>query len=82
MDSAGEMVLRTALEAFDRLNEARAIVQREGMIVTTAKSGAKHQHPAMQIEREARTQLLAAWKQLGLDIEPPGPVGRPVGRRR
>ena len=80
IDPHGAVILRLALEAFDRVNEARGIIEEEGLVITTVGTGAKHQHPAVQIEREARAQMLQAWRQLGLDIEPPGPIGRPPGR--
>lgn len=78
IDEAGLLVLRQALEAFDRLNQARELIDREGIVVTDP-SGRKRAHPALAVEKEARLALLRAWRQLGLDVEPPGPVGRPAG---
>lgn len=79
-DAAGLMILGQALEAYDRLREAQELIRRDGLIIATPATGAKHLHPAARVEKEARTLLLTAWKQLGLDIEPPGPIGRPPGR--
>jgi P27 family predicted phage terminase small subunit len=72
-------VLRIALESFDRLQEARRVIDKEGMILVDGK-GKKYAHPALAVEKESRTGLLRAWRQLGLDLEPPQPVGRPPGR--
>jgi len=33
----------------------------------------------LRIEKEARSGFLQAWRMLNLDIEPPGPMGRPPG---
>lgn len=78
-DAAGRLILEQALESLDRLREAQALLQRDGLIITTPATGAKHLHPAARVEKEARAALLTAWKALNLDIEPPGPVGRPPG---
>lgn len=79
MDEGGLFILRQALEAFDRLNQARELIDREGIVVTDP-SGRKRAHPALMVEKESRLALLRAWRQLGLDVEPPLPVGRPPGR--
>lgn len=80
IDSSGELLLQQALEALDRLREAQELIRRDGLILTTPATGAHHLHPAARVEKEARAALLAAWRALGLDIEPPGPIGRPPGR--
>lgn len=71
-------ILTKALEAFDRAEAARAVVERDG-ILTTSRLGEVKPHPAVAIERDSRTAFLAGVKQLGLDIEGPPP---PSSRRR
>jgi phage terminase small subunit len=78
-DDAGMLLLDTAMEAFDRLREAQAIVNRDGCVVKD-RFGQFRQHPATLVERDARTSLMRALKALNLDIQPPGPMGRPAGR--
>jgi P27 family predicted phage terminase small subunit len=72
----GLLVLQVALEAYDRLCQARQLVDGEGVVIVDP-SGRRRAHPALAVEKEARLALLRAWRQLGLDVEPPGPVGRP-----
>lgn len=79
LDEGGLLILRVALESFDRLNEARALVERDGAVIKD-RFGNLKAHPALCTEKEARLGLLRAWRQLGLDVEPPGPIGRPPGR--
>lgn len=76
LDTSGLLLLRTALEAYDRYTEAREAVSRDGMTYTT-ESGYMRPHPLLQVEKESRAAFLGAWRSLGLDIEPPGEVGRP-----
>lgn len=76
-DQYGLMLLQTALEAHDRMNEAAAILNKEGLTVMD-RYGQHKQHPAAAIERDQRAQMLAALKQLNLDIEPLGKAGRPA----
>ena len=79
-DAGGLAILKTGLEAFDRATGARLAIDKEGMTVTD-RFGALKPHPLLACERDARSQWLAALKQLCLDIEPlrDGP-GRPTGR--
>jgi P27 family predicted phage terminase small subunit len=75
------LVLRTGLEAFDRMQEARRILDDEGLTVTTttAHGGTKvNRHPAASIEKESRQGFLSAFKMLGFDAEDvPASPGRP-----
>lgn len=79
-DEAGLMMLRAALEAFDRAEEARVILKKEGL-VSTDKYGQRKPHPAVGIERDAKKNMLAYLKALNLDVEPILAPGRPPGRR-
>lgn len=68
--SVGRRTLfQAALEALDSADSARRLVQAEGLISRTAKTGALHVHPAAKIEREARQQFMKAWDLLGLRWE-------------
>jgi P27 family predicted phage terminase small subunit len=81
IDEQAAVILGLALQAHDRMNEARLILKDEGLICKTLRTGALHQHPAVQIELQARQQMLQAWKQLGFDVVPPyESIGRPPGR--
>lgn len=79
-DSAGLLVLEAAMEAFDRMKMAQSQVLRDGL-TSSDRFGQAKPHPAVIIERDSRGQMLAALKQLNLDIEPlEGRAGRPAGR--
>jgi P27 family predicted phage terminase small subunit len=79
-DEAGLLMLRSAMESFDRANEAAEILKREGLTVKD-KYGQHRPHPACGIERDARKNMLAFLRALNLDTEPlHAGVGRPPGR--
>lgn len=67
------------MRAFDRMNEAGALVDQHGVAVLD-RYGQLKSNPATSVERDARAQMLAAFKQLGLDILPPQRPGRPSGK--
>ena len=71
-----DIVLKTALEAYDRLQQARQIIDKDGAVIE-AHNGYYQKNPMLQIEKEARSGFLAAWKALNIDIEPPKDLGRP-----
>lgn len=70
LDDAGLMVLQQGLESLDRMRQAQAIVSKEGLTVHD-RFGQPKQHPATLVERDNRTVLLRAFKQLGLDVAAP-----------
>jgi phage terminase small subunit len=78
-DEAGLLLLRTGLEAFDRMRQAQAIIAKEG-IAPKDRFGQPRQHPATLIERDARNALLKALGALHLDLGPSDAVGAPVAR--
>lgn len=78
-DQAGLLILRTALEAFDRMREAQEIIAREGAQVMDRFQQWKA-HPLLTVEKDSRAALLQALKSLNLDLEPLGQPGRPAGR--
>lgn len=71
------LTLRVALEQFDIAQEARQILSREGLVVTS-KAGMVRKHPATEILKNATGQFLSAMRLLGLDKVEPGPIGRPT----
>lgn len=79
-DPGGLAVLRTALEAFDRMRLCQAAIARDGLTFSD-RWGQLRPHPLIAAERDSRAAWLASLKQLNLDVEPlkDGP-GRPGGR--
>ena len=79
-DEAGKLLLQTALEAFDRMKKAAERIDQDGDAVED-RFGQVKPHPLLNAERDARSQMLAALKQLNLDVEPLRDApGRPPGR--
>lgn len=66
-DAAGLAVLEQAARAFDRAEEARRMLDRDGCVVKD-RWGQKKAHPAATVERDARAAFLAAIRQLGVEI--------------
>lgn len=71
-------ILTKGLEAFDRAEAARQLVETEGLVIDS-RLGERKPHPAVAIERDSRSAFLAAIKQLGLDLTGPPPPAK--GRR-
>lgn len=68
-DSAGRMLLQTALEAFDRMKAAAEKIHRDGETIKDRFEQLKA-HPMLTVERDARSQMINALKALNLDLEP------------
>ncbi len=67
-DATTLALLQAGLEALDRADAAAAIIAVEGM--TTARDGGvgmAHPHPAVKIEKDARSQFSSIWRMLHLD---------------
>src|SRR5262249_8782395 len=77
-DPAGLELLSGASQCLDRIREARAAIKAEGLF-TTDRFGQRRSHPAVLIERDARTGFLANLRALHLDLEPCVGAGRPPG---
>lgn len=78
-DNGGRLLLQTALEAFDRMKSAAKRIDKDGAAVED-RFGQVKPHPLLPAERDSRAQMLAALKQLNLDIEPLRDMrGRPPG---
>ncbi len=79
-DEAGRLILMTAMEAFDRMRQAQAVLAKDGLVVTD-RFAQKKAHPLCTVERDSRAQMLAALKALNLDVEPlRNTPGRPGGQ--
>jgi phage terminase small subunit len=59
-------LLRVGLEALDRCDQARSLIDAEGMTSITESTKAVHVHPGTRIEREARMQVIKIWELLRL----------------
>jgi phage terminase small subunit len=64
-------LLVAAAEAWDRGQEARAILADEGLC-TTDRFGQRRAHPAAGIERDAKGLFARLIRELGLDVDGPG----------
>jgi len=68
-DEGGRLLLQTAMEAFQLMRECQAAIARDGLVTRGSKRQPRA-HPLLAAERDARAQMLAALKQLNLDLEP------------
>jgi phage terminase small subunit len=56
LDASVEIVLTTGLEAYDSMNEAKALVKKYDMVIKNPKTGTIHKNPALdQIEISRRS---------------------------
>jgi P27 family predicted phage terminase small subunit len=62
-------LLRLCCEAWDRAQEAREQLAREGM-TTPTRDGGLRAHPCVAIERDARLAVARLVRELDLDTEP------------
>jgi phage terminase small subunit len=62
-------LLRLALEALDRCEQARQALADEGML-TTNRYGVRVAHPAVAIERDSRLAAARLFRELDLEGEP------------
>jgi phage terminase small subunit len=73
-------LLTLAAEAWDRCEEARSLLKRDGIVVD-GRQGLRP-HPAVAIERDSRLAFVRIVRELNLETEPergPGRPPRPVG---
>ena len=64
-DSAGLLLLQTAMRAFDRMQDAATLIRRDGVVIDD-RFKQKKPHPAAQIERDARAGMITALRALRL----------------
>lgn len=69
----GLILLESALQSYDRFQQARAIIDRDG-IICRDRFGQARMNPACTVERDARSAMLANMKALGLESEVPSEV--------
>jgi P27 family predicted phage terminase small subunit len=69
-------LLTLACESWDRGEQARELVAREGLTVPTRDGGAKL-HPAVRVETDCRLAFARLIRELDLDLDPPAEARRP-----
>lgn len=57
-------LLETALRTLDRAEAAAAVVEKQGMVVKTKRTGALHVHPLLKVEKDQRQLFLRCWQEL------------------
>ena len=70
-------LLQLAGESWDRCQEARELIARDGIVSLTSGRA----HPAIAIERNSRLAFARLIRELDLDHEPPAPWSRPPSLR-
>ena len=77
-------LLQLLCESFDRGQEARKILDEEGLTVEDKKLGIRRPHPCVSIERDSRTAVARLTRELNLSEEPdsPRPPGLKYGGKR
>jgi P27 family predicted phage terminase small subunit len=79
LDHPSTLILTTALEAFDRMKAAQEVIEEHGAVVAD-RFGQLRCNPATLVERDSRSAMLNALKQLHFDVEPLHETpGRPAG---
>ena len=73
-------LLTLAAEAWDRGQEARALVAKDGLCVAT-KAGGPRLHPAVRVQQEAEIGFARLIRELDLDVAPPAEAKRPPSLR-
>ena len=66
-DAEGLHLLQTGLEAFDRMRGCQQQIAGDGLMVRD-RFDQPRPHPLLTVERDSRSQMLAAFKQLGLEL--------------
>lgn len=67
-DEAGLLIAQTAMESFDRMRAAQKTIDKEGMTFKD-RFGQIRINPATAVERDAKSSMLHALKQLNLDFD-------------
>lgn len=76
-DEAGRLLLLLAMESFDRMRQAQRQIEADGPTCRD-RFGQVRAHPSLLVERDSRTALQRALKQLNLDVLPPTPAKKEV----
>ena len=59
-------LLQEALSALDRADQARVILEKEGLTVVTESTGMIRAHPLLRVEKDSRQLFARMWNILGL----------------
>lgn len=78
LEAHHEELLRRCCEAMDRADEARELLEADGLTVTD-RYGQVKPHPCVNIERDARLHVARLLRELDLEGEP-SPDPRPPRR--
>jgi P27 family predicted phage terminase small subunit len=74
IDPVAEVLLDTLCRTWDRLQQARELLAKEGVIISE-KTGAgiekRRTHPAVLVEHNAAATVCRCWRLLGFDQLPP-----------
>ncbi|MDN4982305.1 P27 family phage terminase small subunit [Bradyrhizobium sp. WYCCWR 13022] len=62
-------LLQAACECWDRLQQSRELLARDGLVVEGREGGVRP-HPAVAIERDSRISFARLVRELDLDTEP------------
>jgi P27 family predicted phage terminase small subunit len=73
-------LLTLAAEAWDRGQQAREHVLRDGL-TTATKDGGLRAHPALRVESDCRLAFARLVRELDLDLEAPPAASRPAPLR-
>ena len=73
-------LLSLAAEAWDRKEQARELLARDGLLVDDADHGPRP-HPAVKIEQDSRLAFTRLIRELDLDVSPPVASARPPALR-
>ena len=73
-------LLRLACESWDRGQQAREILDRDGLTTGTESGGLKA-HPCIGVERDSRLAFARLLRELDLDTGPPPDRTRPPALR-
>lgn len=71
LDAPGKLVLLSGCEALDRMRQCQATLGTEGLTAID-RFGQTRAHPLLAVERDCRTAVLKALKQLGLAADAAG----------
>ena len=63
-------LLQAACESWDRMQEARELLARDGLVIA-GREGGMRPHPAVAIERDCKIAFARLIRELDLDVEPP-----------
>lgn len=77
LDDGHELaLLEEALRSLDRADQARALVDEEGLLVLD-RFGKASAHPGVAIERDARALFVRTLRGIGLDVPDLEPAAAP-----